>query len=55
MYDADTAFLSQGNRHRRFGHRIHRRADYGHIQFDISGEFRRDTTILGQDLRILGY
>ena len=53
--DTDTSFTGNGNRHRRFGHGIHRGADHGDVQRDISGELSAQGYFTGQHFAVSGY
>ena len=52
--DADTSFTGNGNRHRRFGHGIHRGADHGDVQRDIAGELSAQGYFTGQHFAVGG-
>jgi hypothetical protein len=48
--DADAAFLRDGDRQARFGHRVHGGRHQRQVQADVSGEVGRKTGVAGQHL-----
>ena len=48
---ADAAKLRQGNRHVRFGHRVHRRRENGNMKRDLAGEEGPSVGLAGQHAR----
>ncbi|OPZ64260.1 MAG: hypothetical protein BWY83_03232 [bacterium ADurb.Bin478] len=54
MDDADTAVQRHGNRHIRFGNRIHCRAEKRDVEFDIAGETAGNIGFSGEKVGILG-
>ena len=51
--DAEAAELRHGDRQRRLGHRVHRRAEERHVQPDVAGQPRRDVDLRRQHRRVL--
>ena len=52
--DAEPAVLGHGDRHLRFGDRVHRRGDDRDVESDRAGEPRPDRDIGGQHLGVAG-
>ena len=52
--DADAAGLRHGDRHVRFGHRVHGRGDDRDIERDAARDARADVHFRGQDVRQAG-
>ncbi|MNT44125.1 hypothetical protein D3C72_1806370 [compost metagenome] len=52
VHDADAALLGDGNGQARFCHGVHRSGHERQIQVNVTGEFRREGRVLGQDLGV---
>ena len=55
MQDPDAALPRDGDGETGFGHRVHRRADQGDVQPDISGKARAHVYVSGHHLGFGGH